>query len=405
MRAGIGLLCYVLKMLQANAFIEPTNLNRTLAGKAFVDPGISKDVVSGAINIFRPQDVDVPPGFFDNAVTDLAAKLGVEPDTIQFDLKSGRVESLTLAEPILPGNGKQNTLLWTISSDRDTDHNGPPSSEEWEELAIQAVKNWISHYASDLYVDIDEVFAPGSVRVAVHGDGEMIQLSIPRFFRGVPVLGSRIMATIKRGNLISLGFEDWGTISSDFSVEPRLIVEDAYDAVAAYSERNLVQGVTSCERELKILTMDTSSSNRQFGEGYAYVLVWRVCPLFEGQDIEEMEALVDAQTGKIYSFIDQVQYFNTKGGVYPVANDNRYPDGIEQPNWPMPYMYVNNVFTDSGGNYFRTGNVSAQFSGPYVFIDDKCGGHGFASSSGVIDWSSGGGTDCECDMRYSRNFY
>ena len=400
----IILLLYVLKLLQVHALIEHTNLNGTVAEKSFVDPDISKDVATGAVNFFDPQNVDAPPGFFDKEVKDLESRLGAEPDTIQIDLKSGRVESLTLAKPILPGDGQQNTLLWTISSDEVTEHNGPISSGEWEELAIQAVQNWMSLHESDLDIDVDELFALGSVRTAVHGDGEMIQLSIPRMFRGVPVLGSRVMATIKQGNLINVGLEDWGTIPSDFSVEPMLTAEDAYGAVSAYSERNLVRGETSCEAELKILTMTPSSSGLQFGQGYVYVLVWRVCPMFEEQGSEAMEGLVDAQTGKIYSFIDQVHYFEAKGGVYPIANDNRDPDGIEQPNWPMPYMNVDNVVTDTGGNYFRNGNAQAKFMGPYVFIEDNCGGHGLSSSSGVLDWGSADGTDCECSIMRESKF-
>jgi Zn-dependent metalloprotease len=286
-------------------------------------------------------------------------------------------------------------LLWSISSDEDTAHVAPATSDEWEELAIQAFRYWLSDHASDLNVNVEELFALGSVRTAVHEDGDMIQLSIPRIFRGVPVLGSRATATIKQGNLINVGLEDWGTIPSDFSIEPRLTAQDAYDATAAHVEHRLLRGENNCEAELKILTMTPSSSEHQFGKGYSYALVWRVCPKFEGQGVEAMEGLVDAQSGKIYSFIDQVHYFEAKGGVYPVANDGRSPDGIEQPNWPMPYQYVGSQTTTTGGNYFQDGNVQAFFSGPYVNINDECGSHGLSSSSGVINWGSSGGTDCQ----------
>ena len=394
MRSNLALIC-VLKSFQTHALIEPTNLSGTVAEKSFVDPDISKDVVSGTINLFDPQDMDIPPGFLDEVVNELEAKLGAGPHTTQIDFRSGRVESLTLAKPILPGNGLDNRLLWSISSEEDTSHAAPVTPEEWENLAVQAVKNWLSDHASDLNVNVDELFALGSVRTAVHGDGEMIQLSIPRVFRGLPVLGSRAMATIKHGNIINFGLEDWGTIPSDFSVEPRLTAEDAYNAVAAYAERNMVRDENSCEAELKILTMTPSSSGQQFGEGYSYALVWRVCPKFEGQGVEAMEGLIDAQSGKIYSFIDQVHYFEAKGGVYPVSNDQQVPDGVEQSNWPMPYMFVGSKTTNTGGNYFESGNVQASFNGPYVYINDNCGSHGLSSSSGVIDWGSSGGDDCK----------
>ena len=402
MRSSLLLLYALKSSFPAHALIEPINLNGTVAEKSYIDPEISKDVAGGTINFFDPQTVhNVPPGFIDGIVQELESKLGVDPDTTQIDLRSGRVESLTLAKPVLPGNGEGNAFLWTVSSGEFSHHEDVPTSlEEWEQLAIQAVQNWMLHHALDLDINVDnELFALGSVRTAVHGDGEMIQLSIPRSFKGVSVLGSRAMATIKEGNLIEVGLEDWGTIPSDFSVQPRLTVDDAYDALAVYADRNLIRGETNCDAELKILTITPSSSEHKFGEGYSYVLVWRVCPLFEGQDVEAMEGLVDATTGKIYSFKDQVHYFEAKGGVYPLSNDGRNPDGIEQPNWPMPYMFVGNQVTDTGGNYFQIGNVNARFSGPYVSVDDNCGQDGLSSSSGVINWGTSGGTNCKYGMK------
>lgn len=49
----------------------------------------------------------------------------------------------------------------------------------------------------------------------------MIQVSIQRTFKGVKVVGSRASATIKIGNLINVGFEQWGDIDEKFNVEPR----------------------------------------------------------------------------------------------------------------------------------------------------------------------------------------
>lgn len=215
-----------------NAFIEPSD-SGTVAEKSFVHPDLSKDITPDALNLFDPHDYEIPHSFQER-VNALESRLGMQSNSTQIDSRSGRVESLTLAYPILPGNGFRNGLLWSVSSEEDSTHDSSMSSEEWEELAIQAVKNWMMDHASDLNVNVEtELFTKGSVRAAVHGDGDMIQLHIPRIFKGVRVLGSRAMATIKLGNLINVGFEDWGSIPQDFSVNPTLTVEDAYDAVTS----------------------------------------------------------------------------------------------------------------------------------------------------------------------------
>ena len=374
-----------------NSLIEPTNRNGTVAEKSFVHPDLSKDVTPDALNLYDPHDYEIPFSFQER-VNALESRLGMHSNSTQVDLRSGRVESLTLAYPILPGNGFNNGLLWSVSPEEDTTHTSPMLSEEWEELAIQAVKNWMLDHASDLGINVEtELFTKGSVRTAVHGDGDMIQLHMPRIFKGVRVLGSRAMATIKKGNLINIGFEDWGSIPPDFSVDPTLTVEDAYAAVTSRVGHRMIRGQDNCNPEIQILTM--TPSPREFGKGYEYVLVWRVCPLFEHQDIEAMEGLVDAKTGEIYSFIDMVHYFEAKGGVYPISNDKRDANGIEQPGWPMPYMYVGNEMTDTGGNYFKSGSVEAIFKGDYLVIEDDCGNYGL-SDSGGIDWGTSTGTNC-----------
>eukprot|EP00804_Cyclotella_cryptica_P000077 CCRYP_013734-RC/>CCRYP_013734-RC protein AED:0.05 eAED:0.05 QI:386/1/1/1/0.62/0.55/9/209/1800 len=391
MRLILLVLCAI-QAFRVHALVD-IDRNGTVAENAFVDPDLSKDIpISEGVNLIDEEPVKVPEGFI-GKLNELEAKLDLLPNSTQIDLKAGRVESITLAQPILPGSGVRNRLLWSVATGEDTTHGSPVTSEEWEEIAIQAVKNWMVDHASDLDVNVDtELFAEGTVRTGIHADGDMIQLHIPRIFKGIPVVGARAMATIKLGNLINVGFEDWGTIPSDFPVEPTLTAGEAYDAVAAHAQRSLLQG-NNCDPELEILTMTPSSSSGQFGEGYKYVLAWRVCPLLEGQDNEVMEGLVDAQSGQIYSFVDKVDYFQAKGGVYPISNDKRFPDGVQQPGWPMPYMYVGNELTDTGGNYFQSGSVTASFNGKYVLIKDNCGSSSL-SGSGGLDWGTSGGTDC-----------
>jgi hypothetical protein len=369
--------------------------NGTVAEKAFVNPVLSKDVITDASN-FNTDDSAVIPAKIQGMIKELEASLGAEDTKI--DAKSGRVESLTLSQPILPGIGADNRLLWTVTSEADSLHIHPASVEEWEELAIQAVKNWMEDHASELQINVSaELFAPGSVRTAVHGDGDMIQLSIPRIYKSIPVVGARAMATIKLGNLINVGLEDWGTIPDDLDVLPSLTVDDSYQILAKEIGLTIIPRVDKCNPELQILTL--TPADTEFGQGYEYALAWRVCPLFEGQDVEVMEGLINAHTGEVYSFIDKVHYLQAKGGVYPISNDgrtrNNIPDGIEQPGWPMPYMYVGDEVTSTGGNYdyFATGAVTASLHGPYVILEDRCGASSLTSNNG-LDWGTSGGTDC-----------
>lgn len=390
MRFTSLLLCTsALQSVQALIDIER---NGTVAEHAFVNPILSKGVITGVSN-FNTDSVELPAEF-QGVINELDASLGAVGTKI--DTKSGRVESLTLSQPILPGIGVDNRLLWTVASEADSLHSYPASVEEWEELAIQGVKNWMEDHASELQINVStELFAAGSVRTAVHGDGDMIQLSIPRIYNSIPVVGARAMATIKLGNLINVGFEDWGTIPDDFDVVPTLTVDDCYQILSKQMELNIISRVDKCNPELQILTL--TPSDTEFGQGYEYALAWRICPLFEGQDVEVMEGLINAHTGEVYSFIDKVHYLHAKGGVYPISNDgrtrNNIPDGIEQPGWPMPYMYVGSEVTTTGGNYFATGAVSASLHGPYVILEDRCGTSSLTSEDG-LDWGTSGGTDC-----------
>jgi hypothetical protein len=131
------------------------------------------------------------------------------------------------------------------------------------------------------------------------------------------------------------------------------------------------------------------------GQGYTHSLVWKVCPQFEGQTIEMFEAYVDAKTSEIYMFRDTVEYFQAKGDVYPTSNDGKGSDGVIQQDYPMPFAQVGSEITDTGGNYFNTGNQVALFRGPYVRVIDYCGTASL-DAEGEHDWG-GSGEDGNCN--------
>jgi hypothetical protein len=113
-----------------------------------------------------------------------------------------------------------------------------------------------------------------------------------------------------------------------------------------------------------------------------------------------MEGIVDANSGQVLSFQDTNDYLQAVGHVYPFSNDKKDDKGSLQPDWPMPFMKVGSVTTDSGGNYELGGSQTARLTGTYVEMRDQCstesGSYGIASliSSGGIDWGGSAGTDC-----------
>src|SRR5207247_4500925 len=115
------------------------------------------------------------------------------------------------------------------------------------------------------------------------------------------------------------------------------------------------------------------------GAGYSYRLAWVV-----GAEVKDSvgtwEALVDATSGELIAFEDKNDYVvrRVMGGVYPVSNDQRPPDGIEQAGWPMPYANVTgtaSTFTTTGGivRACEAGSISTTLSGQFIRIVDTCG--------------------------------
>jgi len=409
----------ILRGIGINALLFPTvtaflevDHNGTIAENTFVD--ISLHQVDETVFL---RGRDAIPDDAKAKLSRLEERLGgVNPGNTHLDARSGRVASIELRQPLLPGSGDGNTLLWSVGFvGDDTGVRSSLTDEEWSNLGVQAVKDWLIYHSEDLNIDAtNELFsgrtslfdssdAPSqNVRTGIHGDGDMIQISISRMYKGIPVVGSRASATIKLGNLINVGFEQWGDLPPNFSVEPSITAEEAINKVATHSGQVLTDGET-CTPELQILTLAKGAvvspskgrvrQNSRFGNGYKHALVWRVCPQFEGQSIEMMEGLVDANTGKVYSFKDTVDYFQATGDVYPVSNDGNGNDGILQSKWPMPFMQVGSEITDTGGNYNAGGSKTATLYGPYVNMADNCGSDSLTQTD-KIDWGGSGGTDC-----------
>jgi hypothetical protein len=327
---------------------------------------------------------ELPAQAMANAEADLAA-LGLSSDAAFVDRRSGRWATLLLSEPLLPGKGNGNGLSWA-----NLGYGAPKNDTEHGKAAMQAFRGYLEANSHPLRIDLDELTDPG--RVAVHQDGAVVQIYVPRVYEGVPVRGSHLTATLNHGNLTLFGADNWGDINT--STKPRVTVDAALQELRAYVEPHYpVRGAWGKSELLLVpVAKGQNVSSVDVGKGFGYRLVWAIRPAFDG-DLRRFEALVDAHSGQIISFQDTNHYADARGGVYPKSNDGIGDDGTEQTGWPMPWMEVGTQVTDTGGNYSLAGSQTARFYGPYVNMQDNCGTDSLTRTDG-IDWGSSGGTDC-----------
>ncbi|MEO8198383.1 MAG: hypothetical protein ABI689_16850, partial [Thermoanaerobaculia bacterium] len=312
-------------------------------------------------------------------------ELGVAADKAYVDLQTGRYSALLMGTPLLPGRGVGNHLSWNELAAAQ-----PKSAKEIEAAATVAFRAYLESHAGALGLDLDQLAGAGKV-AAVNDD--YVHIYIPRVVGGVVVRGSALVATIKYGNLILLGLENWGDLER--SAAPSISSSEAAAALRRHVGVDLF-GASWKGSELVWVPVQTA-------QGLDYRLAWIVRNDL-GEAGARYEALVDAGSGEVIEIQDATQWVATprrvSGGVYPVSNDQTGADGTEQVAWPMPYSNVTTpaglVTTDIGGNLplCVDGSITATFAGPYVNMADVCGADSLAGSSD-IDWLSGpAGTDC-----------
>lgn len=315
------------------------------------------------------------------------ARLGVTAETALVETGTGRFVALFPATPVLPGRGIGNALAWSELGTA-----VPRGPKELEQAAWATLHAYFVTHAAELRIDPAELVIPAQVTAV---SDELVHVVVGRQVDGVPVRDSRILATIKFGNLILLGVEKWADVSAD-----RLA---RYGAAEAEEALRRFVGERDFGRTLRAATLVWIPVDGVAGLDYR--LAWSLWNDLR-EDGGKFEGLVDAKSGEVLALEDQLHWAATPrrvvGGVYPVSNDQTPPDGVEQAGWPMPYSRVTvgaqTVVTDVGGNLESCvdGSITAVLSGPYVDMIDICGAESLAGT-GDIDWLSGptaGATDC-----------
>ena len=272
----------------------------------------------------------------------------------------------------------------------------PRSGKELEAAATIAFRGYLERHAAALGLDLAELAGAGKV-TAVSDD--FVHIYIPRVVGGVEVRDSYVVATIKYGNLILFGMNNWADLNA--SVAPRLSAEQAEEALRQHVGHDQF-GSGWKNHELRWLPV---SGDDAAAGTLSYRLAWLVRNDL-GVPGGRFEALVDAASGEVLEIQDTIQHVATrrtsKGGVYPVSNDNVGADGQEQTGWPLPFATVQTPFgqvtTDIGGNLpvCIDGNISGALSGQFVIMADVCGASSLTSASDM-EWGSGplpASTDC-----------
>lgn len=314
-------------------------------------------------------------------------RLGTNSSTTLVDRLTGRPATLYPSTPLLPGRGVGNTLSWRAQAPRDR--------ISLEQAAVAAFRDYVADHAADLGVETAELAWPGKT-VAL--SDELVNLFVPRVVGGIEVRDSYLSASIRHGNLVLVGTENWGDF--DGIAVPDLTAEDAREILRRHVGERL------WGRGLKAPSLVFVPLRTDGDEGLTYRLVWVLL-----NDLREpggrFEALVDAGNGELLSLRDDRHYVaaprRAQGGVYPVSNDQVPPDGQEQTGWPMPFSFLtfgpDTFTTDIGGNAptCLDGSATTVLSGPYVDMADVCGAESLASTANNLDWLSGpapSSTDC-----------
>jgi hypothetical protein len=323
--------------------------------------------------------------------------LGLTTSEGFLDPKSDRWSTLLLAEPLLPGSGKGNSLpAHRVEGALEVDSNRV-AVEAWN-----ALRGYLEDNTEALRVDVDEIDDTPSV--GVHDLGDRIQIHASRFVDGIEVRESSLTAVISHGNLVLLGFQVWGDVR--VSTRPTI---NASSAETVLSEHLRPFKIASSRSQPRLLLVPSRADGGDawgaLDPGYQYRLAWVLSPVL-ADATGTWEGLVDAHSGELLEFQDRNSYASTRivtGGVFPVSNDGTPPDGVEQGGYPMPFADIISgssvQFTDSGGNHpvCVEGDATTTLNGQYIRIDDFCGPTS-ETSAGNLDLGSSSGADCEVPL-------
>jgi hypothetical protein len=317
------------------------------------------------------------------------------------DPGTGTARNITRAVPLIPGSGVGNDLTLQSLGER----LGRSLPKVDAAAVAEATLAFVRDESALLGIDPAQL---GPVRAA-RVTADLWQVGIPQQYRGIPVRGALLGATIGHGNLLTIGAAEWGNVGK-LDVTPAVSADDALAAGFAHADGRTNGDVEVSKPVLEIVATPRTAADEAklvVGSGYGHRLVWTFT--FRRQpSVARWEVMVDAHTGEVLAFEDLNRYAkrHVTGGVYPLTSTETCPNnstcGRMQSGWPMPFADTGfpapNHVTNSAGVFDFTGGAGATtLQGPYFTVQ----GHAplnQGSSNGAI---SLGGTNGQHDLQSS----
>jgi hypothetical protein len=307
------------------------------------------------------------------------------------DPRSGAATNIMGAFPLIPGSGVGNRLAL---GDLSIIEGGVVAAVNAGVVA-QAARGFVETHKTLLGIDTQQLGEVHATQVAP----ELWQIHIPQVYSGIPVRDGRVAGSIKHGNLVVIGAENWGDVR--VNPNPRIGAEEALEKGFAHADGRVSADAILREPALEIVPVappefqDGEAFRGPVGKGYGHRLVWTFVFNRPPEDAR-WEVMVDAHSGEVIAFQDINHCVNQQiqGGVYPLTNTEICPDadrcGVMQLGWPMPYADTGfptpNNFTNSAGIYdYTSGTAATTLTGRYVDIVDHCGAITASSTTGAID--------------------
>ena len=132
-----------------NAFIEPETASTSpVSQAAFLDTAALPPTQTQFIS---PDEILTLNGENDTTYNLQENALNMQPNSGRIDVRSGKVVSFDLSQPILPGDGVGNHLLWRVGMMDESETSVVMEREEWGRIGVEAVK------VSDFILCIDIV--------------------------------------------------------------------------------------------------------------------------------------------------------------------------------------------------------------------------------------------------------
>ena len=138
-----------------------------------------------------------------------------------------------------------------------------------------AVRDFVRRHRDLLGVD------PGQLGAARAGQvtPDLWQVSIPQVYRGVPVRGARLAASVSHGNLVVIGTEHWGDVRG-LSTVPKVSAAEALAAGFAHAGGGSADGRAAAAAGARDRAGGAARARARqgfagpLGAGYRHRLVW-----------------------------------------------------------------------------------------------------------------------------------